>query len=83
MPPASERRGQLTDASLDHEGAARPFEEVPRMGLLRMIVGLLAPGGGRVDMRGALARQYDRRGPVVNQGGRFMRFVNLFGPDAS
>jgi cytochrome P450 len=45
--------------------------------------GLLGNGGGRIDMRSGLERQFRQLGPVVRQLGGPLKFVNLFGPDAN
>ena len=62
---------------------AKPFAEVPRLGVLRVLRVLANTGGGRVDMLSNLCAQYDELGPVVAQIGGPFRFVNLFGPDAN
>ena len=62
---------------------ARPFSEVPRLGLSRILRLIASGGGGRVDMLSGLAAQYAEYGPVVTQIGGPFRFVNLFGPDAN
>ena len=36
----------------------RPFEEIPRQPLGRLLGALFTGGGGRIDMRGSLERQH-------------------------
>jgi cytochrome P450 len=61
----------------------KPFSAIPRSSLLQVLRAILSSGGGRRDMLGNLAAQYERHGPVVAQIGGPFRFVNLFGPDAN
>ncbi len=61
----------------------RPFEEIPRQPLGRLLEALFTGGGGRIDMRGSLERQHAELGGVVRQIGGPFKFLNLYGPDAN
>lgn len=57
---------------------------IPKVSLLQMLSRVLFAGREeRIDMLGALSRQYDELGPVVLQDVGIMKMVNLFGPDAN
>jgi cytochrome P450 len=73
----------VAEATNGATGGARPFSEIPRLGLRRAFRALAATGGGRVDMLTNLDAQYTEFGPVVAQIGGPFKFVNLFGPDAN
>lgn len=62
---------------------ARPYEEIPTMGMRDTLRNLFALGGVRVDMLSIQRKLYAEHGPVVVQRGGPMRMVNLFGPDAN
>ncbi len=64
-------------------GALRPFDQIPRMPLTRMLKTVMASGGGRTNMSDSLNTQYREFGPVVRQVGGPFKFLNLFGPDAN
>ncbi len=61
----------------------RPFQEIPRQRLGRLLEALFTGRGGRVDMRAGLERQHAEFGGVVRQIGGPFKFLNLFGPDAN
>jgi len=76
-----EEIAHVTDPQPD--GAAKPFSEIPRSGVLGALRTFLSTSSGRVDMLSNLSAMYERYGPVVVQIGGPFRFVNLFGPDAN
>ncbi len=73
----------VAEATNGTNSAARPFSDVPKLGLRRGFRALAATGGGRVDMLTNLDSQYAEFGPVVLQMGGPFRMINLFGPDAN
>ncbi len=68
---------------MSQRSGLRPFSDVPRARLHRVLRQIAASGGGRKDMRSQLEVQYRERGPIVSQLRGPFRMVNLYGADAN